>query len=684
MKSLLPTLLWPSSSKGFDTVSKEKPEEIDRNRTIFYDIETSGMHGPYAELKMIGYRIGDNEPGLVEMGEGGAGDRKEFRAIMASASWTKVSYNGINFDDIVLGRCGYWVHPEGRHDVYLMAKTCCSMLPAYGLKFVNWYFYGDPHEPERRLWAWCRHRGESMWNAPEELLGEYCMYDVVQTARLFDMFWPVVTEDKHWRAYAGLELPMGEVLHEIMMEGGECLNLEVIKSEIRKLQRVIEGHNKEASIVTGGEITNLGSAQVAERLKYVEHFEIDWTDKGHLQLRKDDLLTLLDLDNPSNDKSRLARLTYEYRGAIKQLGYLKSYRRALLYELRRQEGRRTYRQRGYAIIPKSYSLSGARTRRILSSSHFGINFQNQNKYSKGAQLVPPGWIGIWLDSTQIENVVHIWASDDDIRRAAYEADPDWNEYVWLSNRILGKDLKREDLDRINSPVNPSWSVYKQYKTIKLALNFGLGVTKYSRVNRLSERDAKRAFEDIHRACPAIRYLQRKVKNQLIEKGYVEDPWGHTYSGDPDKAYKVVAYFIQGCGTGSVPKAMARAIWEELQLLNRKVLNSRAQQVWEPFDTVSKLNHKVALMTTLTHDEIGYRIWSDQPYGDLIDTIQRTLDCMEGRFSKLFNGIPLRAKMSMSITNAAEAKVLNHYQMKRGDWLKAIIEYIDKAREKIKG
>jgi hypothetical protein len=454
---------------------------------------------------------------------------------------------------------------------------------------------------------------------------------------------------------------MAEPLHEIILEGGECLRLDVLREESNRLNTLISQCNREAKILTRGKVTNLASGpQVSQQLVNAESFELKMSDKGNLILRKDDLLTMLDLDNPKNDQSKLARLTYECRGAIKQLGYIKAYRRALLYELRTLEGRRIYRNRGYGLIPKSYNLSGARTRRILSSSFFGINFQNQNHSSKRVQLVPPGWLGVWIDSTQIENVVHMWKSKDYERIRSYSADPDWSEYVWLCNRILGGTHTREELDLITSSANPSWSIYKQYKTCKLALNFGMGVAKFSKTNRIDRERARQIFESIHRACPAIKSLQKMIAAEISKKGYVQDPFGHIYTGDVEDAYKIVAYFVQGCGTGSVPKAITRAIYDVLHPL-----------------------YPSALMNTLTHDETGFRLHLGLSTPTLLTTLWDCLHCAEGMFSPFFDGIPLRAKLSLSITNAAEAKTINHYHMTEDEWEeKVYTEYIIPGRENL--
>jgi hypothetical protein len=665
---------------------------MNEDKMLFYDVETDSKYAPYANLKMLGYQVElRGKPKVLNFDD--KDECNYVRGIFASPHWRKIGYNNINYDDLVLHRHGYPVNPVERHDVFLMAKTVSPMLPAYGLKFLNWYFYGDPHEPERRLHAWLQHhRVTNMYQAPEELLQDYCLYDVVQTVRLFRLFFPIVCGERHWKAYSALELPMGEVLHEIILEGGDCVNVAQIKEKITELEKEINQLNKTVAKLTAGRVKNVASGQqMAREMVDREGIELEISNKGNLILQKDDLLTLLDLDNPDNDTSRLARLLYEVRESNNQLGFLRAYRRAALYELRLLENRRLYRERGYIQIPKSYSLSTARTRRILSNSRFKINFQNQNKIGKSIQLVPPGWLGVWIDATQIENVVHMWASKDYERIRAYSSDSDWSEYVWLCNRILGGDRSREELDGISSSANPAWSVYKQFKTCKLALNFGMGVAKFSRTNRIDERAARGIFDQIHRACPAIRGLQRIVERELRTKGYIADPWGHIYTGDPDIAYKVVAYFVQGCGTGSVPKAMARAIWEVLHKLEPKPrgrsIRSSPQRVESRVDADLRggqrnmVGEKVAVLTTLIHDEIGFRLsLRHLSSAQILSTLRECLGCMEQRFSGLFGGIPLRAKLSLSITNSAEAKVINHYHLSPQEWEQVIIdEYLTRVK-----
>jgi hypothetical protein len=200
-----------------------KVSDIGEDDIMFYDIETDSQFAPYAELKMVGVQYGfKRKPELVV----DWGQRKRFRERLADPDILKVQFNGINFDDLVLYRHGYPVNELGRHDLFLMAKTVAPRLPAYSLKFINWWYFGDFHPPEMEIYAWLKKHGlESLWQAPKDLLRRYCLYDVhPQTTNLFKLFWEVVQRPLHWSAYTEVELPMGLPLEEIMLVGSIWTN----------------------------------------------------------------------------------------------------------------------------------------------------------------------------------------------------------------------------------------------------------------------------------------------------------------------------------------------------------------------------------------------------------------------------------------------------------------------------
>jgi hypothetical protein len=434
---------------------------------------------------------------------------------------------------------------------------------------------------------------------------------------------------------------------------------------------------------------------------YTSEIEGAALDKAYISVEEDFEKLLRE------DKKRAAKLftkeKYDVANIAKMLGYFRAFYKAGIEERRlRRNGNNSQGQnsqfrpitiaeciyeRGtsteYSLfegvngdsevisIPRSYYLSAARTRRFQSSSKFGINWQNQNKKTKVVELVPRGWIGWWLDSTQIENVTHIYYSEDNHRREAYEADPAWNEYVWLCNEIYRSNDNRKVLDSTPSH-NPNWSRYKLAKTVKLALNFGMGPSKFSETTGLPYRDAIKMFEEVHKACPAIRSLTNKVKRELEEKGYVEDPFGHRYSGEIDKAYKVLAYWVQGCGTGSIPKAMTIANYETMHSLDS------TSPIYSPCIKIPyRKRYSYGVLCGTTHDESAGRISLGLPTRLITAMIGDLLYNMEGKFSKLFDNIPLRAKLSVSVTNAAEAEELDH---NKTDFLAKLEKIIWKAKK----
>lgn len=622
-----------------------KISDIAEDEIVFYDIETTHQYAPYCELKMTGVQYGLNsEPELVES----YGERKRFRESLANPDMLKVQFNGVNFDDLVLYRHGFPVEERGRHDVFLMAKTVAPRLAAYSLKFINWFYFGDCHWPEFEVNAWLnKHRGKSLWETPKELLEPYCLYDVTQTVQAFCLFWEVVQRQPHWRAYTELELPMGIVMEEMMLRGGEYLDEKLIQSKIANLQNDKLGWEDFTWKLTSGRVQNPNSPkQVADWLVNFEKFELELTDNGNFSLKKSDLVDLLDIEDHAKDKSQVARAMYEVRKINNTLSYYNNYLDALQHSALSGSA---------GWIPKQYSLSGARTRRILSNSYFKLNFQNPNESAKEVQIVPEGTVGFWIDATQIENVVHIYESGDTERREAYEADENWNEYVWLAQKILGDDsLGKEDLDTHKRPFpsNPVWTFYKGTKTVKLACNFAMGPGKFATMMKMGEVAAKQSFNMVHRACPAMKKLQNDIAKKLMKDGYVEDVFGHVYSGDIRKAYKVMAYLIQGCGTGSLPKAQMRANYDTLHQWDFRY--SKGTPIPQGC-VVDKARRMVSfgVLNGTTHDENSGRISLALGEKLIITTLEEMMENMTTKYSHLFDNIPLRAKLYLSRTYASE-------------------------------
>lgn len=623
-----------------------KVDDIPEDQLLFYDIETDSQFAPYTNLKMIGVQIGWEKPFLVETW----GQRKRFREMLADKDVIKVQFNGVNFDDLVLWRHGYPVNEENRHDCFLMAKVVNPRLPAYTLKFINWYYFCDFHQPEMDLLAWLKEHNEpSMWRAPKELLGPYCLYDVhPQTTNLFTLFWEIVQRPIHWSVYSTLELPAALPMEEIMLRGGEYLDRNRIEERLNTLVNDRLGWEDEAWNLTDGRVQNPNSVkQVGAYLQDEEGIELELTENGNFQLKKTDLQDFIDLENPDKDKSRIMRCLHEVRQINSASSYLRNYKEALDHPNFHDKDRPA------GWIPKQYSLSMARTRRILSNSFYKINFQNPTDSAKEVQLVPPGWLGWWADATQVENVVHIYESGDTARREAYEADPDWNEYVWLCCQVLGVKKTKAELEDLTSPINALWSVYKQYKTVKLSMNFGMGVTKYCKTTKMPESAGRRSFMEVQKACPAIKGLQNRVAGDLIDHGYVQDVFGHIYSAK--EAYKLVAYLIQGCGTGSLPKAQIRGCYDALhkwdQVLPVKELAAVLNPKVIPQVVVDKPRGIISygVLNGTTHDEISGRISLLLEPKQIIATLQQIMYVMTKKFSPLFDNIPLRAKLYLSRT-----------------------------------
>lgn len=608
-----------------------KIDDIKEDEIIFVDLET-GMEGaPYTAITQIGVKYGFEGKAEVLRTKR---QFDKFRDAYSNPDIIKVGFNNCNFDDIVLKRHGYKPSYTNLHDGYLMAKAVSALLPSYSLKFICWYFLGDHHFAEGKVDLYKQQTKDNDFaKIPPHLLNPYHEHDLDQHADVFRLFWEKVQEEPHWSAYM-LDLSVAPAVQQMILEGGLDIDLQLCNKRVVELETEREMLNLKANLNTEGYIQNLNSSrQVADWLD-VQGFEMALTENGEWSLGKDELVDL-------KSKNPIAQMMYRVREINGTIKYFKAYKKAA------EEGEVIWKSNnGLSVrIPRSYSISNARSRRFTSSSRFGINFQNTNQEAQQAHLVPDGWVALYPDLSQVENVVHIYESEDSERRRDYESNPLWNEYVWLGNKILRsnnltkeildeKDRNGNPTDRSRSKQIPHWTIYKQYKTAKLGLNFGMGEGKFGRTNGLSPSIAHDIFEEIHDACPAIRFLINKVARKLRQFGFVQDVFGHIYSGPERKAYKVVAYLIQGCGTASLPKAIIKSHYDTLQ------------------------RHRTGLMCGTTHDDFTIRLDLRKKSKDLIATLQELMYNMTKRFSPRFDNIPLRAKMYMSRTRESEKKEVN--------------------------
>jgi len=604
-------------------------------RRLFYDLETTHEFPQYCDMTLCGILVDDPDgfdDDVSYIWEAPFTDEKleEIRVLLCENGIERIGFNNVNFDDLVLANYGISVPEEGTHDAMLALKTVMPGLPAHGLKFLSWLLLGDPNWTEFDL----EQEGHKFGDKITDRLRAYHRYDLIMHKNIWEYIKDDVHKKEHWEAYQ-LDMRMKAPLEEITFRGG--LNIDVPKCQftLADLQKKKEAITRQVLALTKGKVQNPNSnKQVGEYLANVEDWALNLTDTGEFQVKKKDLAEIIGM---SDEEMRVWKIGQP--APISEVAML-------AWQMRDNETVRKYVQNYYnaAIgtnlhgwIPLSYGISRAVTRRTLSKSFYKINFQNSTENIDEFKLIPAGYLGWFIDSTQIENVVHIYESEDDERRKSYEADPDWNEYVWLCNRILGTNKTKKELDSIKSTQVPHWSVYKLYKTVKLALNFGMGIKKFCSTLGLDYDIGKSVFEDIHRACSAIRRLQAKVERNLRDKGYVQDSFGHIYQGE--EPYKVVAYLVQGCGTGSLPKAQVRANWETEERW-RKVLHKQ--------DTFGALN-------SMTHDECSGLISLDIGEDYVKAFLREVMYNMTKRFSSKFGGIPLRAKLYLSTTNFKDRK-----------------------------
>lgn len=586
--------------------------------TLYFDFETDNPNGPYATINLIGFQLNDEPVKICKYGSGKPRDiatEKEFRQHLKNPRIRKVGFNIVNFDDQVA--MNHDMEIAGPiDDLFFMAKTLYPAHPAYSMKLLCLTELHDMHWAEGVVEEYKRRFGVTDWSAiPDKILIPYLEHDMWQTKSLHKHFVTLLADTPAGQnAYNRVEI-RGAYHLPRMIYNGIYVDTDFCSNRLATLQE--EKHRIADKAQRKFSVTNLLSTKQVGEVLDLDGFHIALTESDHYSLDKRELVDL-------KDKSPLAQLVYEAREIQAVKGFMENF-------LEAAKVGKPYPSSNLVCIPTAFSQSAARSRRFISGSFFGINFQNLSQKAKEGIGVPPGWIECQIDLTAIEEVIHIFYSDDTTRRKLYEADEKYSSYVTLCNLFHGTTKTKDEWDNIQFDANPVWSIYKAFKTAKLAANFSMGARKFAATHRCSLEVAQSILSSLHEAQPAIKQLVRDITAKLQKRGVVYDPFGHAYSGPIDKAYKVVAYMIQG----TAASLLKMILWDIL------AIQDRFPRQFKGCATV--------------HDSIVFRMHKSLGLSTILEILDECRYISTEKYSSYFDDIPLRSKPALSTTNWAAFK-----------------------------
>ena len=249
------------------------------------------------------------------------------------------------------------------------------------------------------------------------------------------------------------------------------------------------------------------------------------------------------------------------------------------------------------VLHSNFNISMARTRRASSSQP---NFQNINKKSKIREIFVcrPGHNLFYFDYSQIEyRLFAHFGRDAELIKGYCEGDLDAHD---LTARRLKVD--RDDIA----------------KTLNFAVLYGSGANGLVDLLNKPYTFCLDLIQKFHAANPSLEELKYRLEVELLDKGYIEDPYGMHYHVLTDDIFKIVNTLIQGCAGSVLKKA---------KLNCRKLLK----------------NHS-AYMVGEIHDELIFEVPHNKEH--IVPLIK---EAMEDTTLEMFD-IPLTVSVEYTKTN----------------------------------
>jgi DNA polymerase-1 len=540
----------------------------------------------------------------------GGGDelrRRTLQDMMNKA--THIVAHNAGFELHLLRRLGIQVKGEV-HDTMLMAKAWRNDLPAYDLKSLSWWLFGDLYLPLTKVREWIHeHRGVGedddefdMTKVPDRLVHDYCMHDIEATAKLASFLWPMVKDNYAYRQDAQL-IP----LVERMEDHG-------IQADVRYYER----------------FTNLGKRRIRRNLhRAADEFGVD------LQCRKPTGNALRDHLEARGERRRTAKGSVRADDVVLRDHEDSAGVRAVERVRTDQKQVNTYARNILSVVNSvgmfhpGLHQSSAITRRFRASGLYAdsgtIAKGNVQNFPRGhgirtGIIVPKGFKFVKMDLASIEPRLASHAMKTflgfDFYCEKYKADDKFNMYLHVIKTCTDHgDVTKKD------------PLYIAYKHGCLGIQYGVGVDTFHTTMvedfelPYSWDECNNIYKTIRSGCPEFSRLQRTVASIVESQGYIEDDFGSRYYV-PEGAYKGVNYYCQGCA-GNVLK------WWWLE--------------------VDKLMAKTKDYSFLTvHDELDCAIWNDKQAKGRVKLYCAVLEGLD-----LFS-LPIVAEASGLVDNWSDA------------------------------
>lgn len=512
------------------------------------------------------------------------------------------------FELHLLNRLGVEVKGE-LHDTYMMAKHWRNDLPAYDLKSLSWWLFGDLYKPLIKLKAWINDHNEDgeddiefdMTKPPDKLVHNYCMHDIRMTAMLASYFFPLV--EACYPYHIDIELIPNVVNAETR---GMLADREFYENFVKDGIKYVNKRKKIAKKELGLEGTDKSPAGHAIRDHLKERGETRTTATGLVQANTTTFRDHMD--------SKAVRAVTELKSRQKEVN---TYAVNILKAIN-DEG----------FFHPNLHQSAASTRRFISSklySDLGIIAKGQvQNFPRGEGIrtgiiVPYGFAFQKYDLASIEARLGASLMAELLGESwfleQYCKDDTFNIYIHV-----GSDCERRQLSKKED-------IYQAYKHGVLGIQYGVGDETF--YHTLHDKfglpytldDCVSIRKQIRRNFPMFAALQNAAKKVVETQGYITDNFGDVYFTPLDRIYKAVNDYCQGCA-GNVLK-----YW------------------WNEWCKTEEYKSSPDYIFNTVHDELDAAMWMDKHVKERTEAYCRVLEPLEEVF-----GLPIIAEVSDYVEN----------------------------------